>query len=112
LGKDRDELVDLLCIDNSKMDASDVDDILNWRKYSMETALRLQNADKKSLPTVTVPKIHIKGCTQEVSIRSKRQSSGKFGSNTLLIVPGEQGPQQVKPSSYLEVFKKSQTKIL
>jgi hypothetical protein len=114
LGKKRDELAELFRVNGKSSNINEIEDILSWREFSMQTARKLQDEDKKSLPTVNVPRIRLKGCVREVSVRAKRQSGGKFGSNTLLISPGAQDEffQNLKPSSYLEVFKKSQTKSL
>jgi len=83
-----------------------VSEILDWRNFSMRSAINLQNEGKKILPMVNVPKTRLKGYNRISDV--KRPSGGKFGCDTLLFSPpsmeGEE-PANVEVSSYLNVHK-------
>lgn len=105
-------LDELLGINSDPMvttDAAEAVNILDWRRFSMSRALQLQNCDKKTLPAITVPKIKLKGFTVQ-STNRKRPSGGKFGSNTLLVVPSVEEDKVLERCSYLEAHLKYSTK--
>ena len=92
-----------------------MESILDWRKFSLSKGVQLQNAEKRFLPRVSVPKAKMKGYSAPKSIK-RTSSTGKFGSDTLLYRPELRERVEITPCSYLEASlkyaaSKSATKI-
>ena len=90
--------------DKERNEEIGMEDIIEWRKLTLASAVGIQNSAKSFLPRVSVPKTKFKGLHAPDRL-IKIPTGGKFGSDTMLYKPEDNGEDEkieVTPPSYLE----------